>query len=93
MKWAEMKTVVGKFVVIRYFTGGSNHSALGVFKIKNYKEFPATYKLVLSPSKPFKETFSGDYDIYSMDLAGMLNEQNVFDNYQKARAYYNTIKG
>ena len=91
MKWSEMRNMVGKFVVIKYFTSGSD-SALGVFKIKNYENFPATYKVVISPTKLFKEVFPGDCDIYSMDLAGMLNEQNVFDNYQKARAYYNTIK-
>jgi len=91
MKWAEMKNVVGKFVVIKYFTSGSQ-SQLGVFKVKNYRDFASTYKVVLAPSSPFKETFPGNYDIYSMDLAGMLNENNVFNSYQKAKAYFDTIK-
>ena len=91
MKWAEIKTVVGKWVVIRQFAGSYPTSQFGVFKITNYKDFPPTFKVVLSPAKPFKEKF-GESDIYSMDLAGMLNEQNVFDNYQKAVKYYNTVK-
>lgn len=91
MKWAEIKNVVGKWVVIRQFVSGYNIGQFGVFKITNYRDFPATYKVVLSPAKPFKEKF-GENDIYSMDLAGMLNEQNVFDNYQTATKYYNTIK-
>lgn len=92
MKWAEMKNVVGKFVVIKYFTSGTQ-SQLGVFKVKNYHDHPATYKVVLAPSLPFKDIFPGNYDIYSMDLAGMLNENNVFNSYQKAKAYYDSING
>ena len=92
MKWAEMKNIVGKFVVIRYFTSGAQ-SQLGVFKVKNYRDFASTYKVLLAPSSPFKETFPGNYDIYSMDLAGMLNENNVFNSYQKAKTYYDSING
>ena len=92
MKWAEMKNIVGKFVVIKYFTSGTQ-SQLGVFKVKNYHDHPATYKVVLAPSLPFKDIFHGNYDIYSMDLAGMLNENNVFKSYQKANAYYDSING
>lgn len=92
MTWAEMKNMVGKFIVIRYFVCGSEGSRLGVFKIKNYRDFPATYKVIISPTKPFKEWFT-DSDIYSMDLAGMLDkEKNVFDSFPKAKAYYNSIK-
>lgn len=90
MKWAKVPTIIGKWIVIKYFVCGQTGSKYGVFKVKNYRDFPATYKVVISPSKPFKELFV-DYDIYSMDLAGMLNENNVFDSYQKAMSYYNTI--
>ena len=89
MKWSEMRNMVGKFVVIKYFTSGSD-SALGVFKIKNYENFPATYKVVISPAKDFQEMFV-ETDIYSMDLAGWLNENNVFDTYHAAKKYYNSV--
>lgn len=89
MKWSKMPTVVGKWVVIRYIIiGGGTH--YGVFKIKNFRDFPATYKVVISPAKDFQEMFVKT-DIYSMDLAGWLNENNVFDTYHAAKKYYNSV--
>lgn len=90
MKWAKVPTIVGKWIVIKYFVCGQTGSKYGVFKVKNYRDFPATYKVVISPSKPFKELFV-DYDIYSMDLASMVNDENVFDSYQAAKKYYDSV--
>ena len=90
MKWANVPAIVGKWVVIRQHMFGGTVK-YGVFKVKNYHELPATYKVVLSPSKPFKEMFN-ENDIYSMDLASFLDEEkNVFNSFQKAWKYYKSI--
>lgn len=88
MKYTEIKDIIGKFVVVRQHTNGEVRT--GIFQVKNYHDFPTTYKVVLEPVEPFEEVFNTN-DIYSMDLAGMVDRnRNVFSTVQEALVYYNS---